>query len=263
MNSTTTISLLLLAAFTVAGRATAQPITEAERQLGQSLARTLGTSQGAEVVRITPRPDITGVRVILGEGLFVERITFADAAKAQQYVAHIVNGANLPVPLAGELRGKQAVLVRGERARDGAFARRALTAGWGGAPAGESDTTFANLMGDIALSTRLPSGPARKEIDEGLAKAQEAAARPGTRGIEVKGADWARVAFESGFTAVLKRDAAGVSVYSAMKPEREAAMKRYFTALGGHPATVTAGRPGGAARATAGAAGALGELFGD
>lgn len=275
------LSLLTLSVLGFASGATAQDALSArERDYAGRLAGDLGASSEYTVRRLefqysaadaidaatlvspgssapaSPAPPmVRGVSVEM-DALTVERLRFETPEQAQEVTDRLLNGdLDGMRPITGELRGNQLVLIHGDAVKDPANARRMLERAWKGLPAPKAkpDAAFTQLEdGSVALTTRV-DGPLRESIDRALAAAheREAAARENPEsGTITTTPSSARVAFPSGFQAVLQADGQGASLYTVQsKASDEAAMKRHLEALGGHP--------------TQGAAKILERLFGD
>lgn len=248
--TTTSIVWVSLVSVCLAGPAAAQEaLSRRERAWVEHLGERFGAVTHAERSTLDgdARTRATGLLVRAGT-TSIARYKFASAEQAQQEAVNLLEdpeGGRRRV--VGEVRGDQVLLLEGAVARDPARAREALDAAWQGLPApGQPDATFA-LLGphDVALTTRLKSGPLRQLVDDILAETRALQGQPGVRFASPNAAT---VALTNGFESGFHADDDGASLWTAMGADRARAAQAFVEQVG--PAR------------TQGARGVLSRLFG-
>ncbi|MCO5169579.1 MAG: hypothetical protein M9894_24830 [Planctomycetes bacterium] len=248
--STSSLVWTVVASLCLAAPAGAQEaLSRRERAWVQHLEQRFGAVTVAErsTLEGDARTQATGLLVQAGS-TSIGRYKFTSAEQAQQEVVNLLedpHGARRRV--VGEVRGDQIVVLEGPVARDPARAREALDAAWEGLPApGQTDATFA-LLGpnDVALTTRLKSGPLRQLVDEVLAETRALQGQPGVR---FAAPNAATVSLTSGFEAGFHANDEGASLWTAMGADRARAAQAFVEQFAPSP--------------TPGVRGVLSRLFG-
>lgn len=172
-----------------------------------------------------------GLQVGVGEGSSIERLRFANAADAREYVFSAMEIANGESPGAVELRGRQVVIVRGPKAADAAFVDRALDAAWDGLPhaAGAPDARAVFLGGEgdpMILESRIDHPAFNQAFDRAIESSRGAVA-----GASVEG-NHARIALDSGLRADIQRNEQGERLaWVTTSPERAEAISQFAQTL--------------------------------
>lgn len=181
----------------------------------------------------SPRPAPAagrGIEVDLGD-IKVTRLRFDSPEEAQRHLSWL--GAHHPgEPVIGELRGDQVVTATGKDLTDPDLAYRVRLGLWDGLPAPpETDAAFVDL-GDgrnVAVSSRLTSGPVRDRID-----ALTAAGRRGNPELVMESPTGPRIFGQGNSRSQTRIDEDGASFWSS-QARKFGVMGRHFAGVGAHP----------------------------
>lgn len=214
-----------------------EALSAREEAYGRALGERLGIAVSMQKFTIE-RPDGRARLLIVGTAdQQVLRYKFASRAQAHSFVV-VLFGSTVrnKVPVMGELRGDQLVLVCAESMARPEAVQRVRRHVWDGLPCSDTiDATFVALptWREVAVTTTLRSGPIRDAVVK-LNTSAMSALSAGKPWVRRTSSTSTRTELD-GLVAEVRCDEEGGAYYTAPDVERAGAVFALLCAIGGEP----------------------------